>query len=300
MYFMKKLSVIVPALARVGSVSGVLKALQAQTIRSEIEVVVLSREDQLWPGADRVVVVGNALLHEARAQGIQNSSAAYVVLAEDHCFPEPDWAEALVMRLGEGWDGVGPALRSGNPSHLWALAAFVLGYGQWVAPLSGTVLPGHNAALRRQLLVQLGEGLTEKLLVGSLLMRDLQRQGARFCLEERARMAHWDCTQIPKALLTFLAVGSGFGAQRSGGWHPVLRAIFALAAPGVAALHWLRAFRHVRRVALPRACLIPAFFLATAWSLGECLGCALGTRVVARYVEWGEINRLAYAENVPS
>ena len=297
---MKELSVIVPALAPLGSVSGVLKALQAQTIRTEIEVIVLSRESQIWPGADRVVVVGDALLHEARALGVHCSSAAYVVLAEDHCFPEPDWAEALVLRLREGWDGVGPALRSGNPSSLWALAAFVLGYGEWIAPLSGTVLPGHNVALRRQLLVQQGESLKEKLLVGSLLLRDLRGQGARFCLEERARMAHWDCTRISWALITFLAVGSGFGAQRSLAWHPLLRATFALAAPVVAALHWRRAFRHVRRVGLPRACLIPALFLAAAWSLGECLGCALGTGMVARYVEWGEINRLAHAENVPS
>lgn len=296
---MKELSVIVPALAPEASVSGVLKAFQAQTARDKMEVIVLSPHERPWPEADRVVVVGKALLHEARALGVQCATAAYVVLAEDHCFPEPDWAEALLERIREGWDGVGPALRSGNPSHGWALAAFMLGYGQWVAPLSGSILPGHNAALRRQLLIDLGESLTEKLLVGSFLMRDLQRRGARFFLEERARMRHWDCTRIPSALLTFVAVGSGFGAQRCRNWHPLKRLAFALAAPAVAGLHWRRAFRHVRRVSQPRSCLIPALFLAFAWSLGESLGCLLGNKIVEPYVEWGEVNRLAHLENGP-
>jgi len=290
-----ELSVVIAGLAPPRAVRGVLKAMNQQTARSQIEIVVVSQHDPGWEGADLVVTRDKILLHEARALGVQRASGLYVVLAEDHCFPDPDWAEATLERLREGWDGVGPALRSGSPDNLWALASFVLGYGQWVAPLQGSILPGHNAAVRRDLLAH-RENLAEELMVGSLLMRELASSGARFCLEERARMEHWDCSNPGWGLLSFMAAGSGFGARRSQSWHPLCKIAYALAAPLIASLHWRRAFTQIRRTFMPSACLLPAAALALAWGLGESLGCALGAGVVGPYAQLGEVNRLAHTE----
>ncbi|MGC4055921.1 MAG: hypothetical protein QM757_44495 [Paludibaculum sp.] len=38
-----------------------------------------------------IVDVGPADLHEARALGIRFATSAYVMLAEDHCLPDPEW-----------------------------------------------------------------------------------------------------------------------------------------------------------------------------------------------------------------
>jgi len=291
-----RISVIVPALAEFSSVAAALRAFQNQTARHELEIVVLARREMNLDEADLVLVVGDSAPHEARALGVVRASGDHVVLAEDHCLPDPDWAQALLERLEEGWDGVGPSMRSGNPSSLWAQAAFVLGYGEWIPPLKSPRLPGHNAVVRRQLLLDRGDSLADELLIGSLLMRDLQRGGARFCMEPRAAMAHYDCTVVPWAVLSFLAIGSGFGAQRSNRWSLLMRLGFALAAPLVACLHWRRAFVHWRRsqpLFSPWA-MVPAAVLASAWALGESIGCCLGARRVGRWVELGEINRLAH------
>jgi hypothetical protein len=50
-----------------------------------------------------------------RAAGVQACSAPFLVFGEDHCFPEPEWAAALLSRLQEGWTGVGPLISNHNP-----------------------------------------------------------------------------------------------------------------------------------------------------------------------------------------
>jgi hypothetical protein len=78
---------------------------------------------------------GSLLFHQARALAIRRATADYVMLAEDHCPPDPSWAQAILKRIAEGWDAVGPALRSGNPATLWSQSTFLLGYGQWMRPV---------------------------------------------------------------------------------------------------------------------------------------------------------------------
>jgi hypothetical protein len=291
-----KISVLLPALGGLDIIQPMLKAVQAQTARDQLEIIVLAQHPAEIAGADQVIVTGQLSLHEARAEGVRAATSEFVVLGEDHCFPDPDWAARLLDRLQEGWDGVGPSLRSGNPSNLWAQAAFVLGYGEWIEPTAGRRLPGHNAVVRRSLLLELGPELATELLTGSLLMARLQDAGAKFCFEDRARMAHWDCTVVSWSLITFAAVGAGFGAQRSRKWPWWARFGFALALPAVAVLHWRRALRHLIRTRdrLSIWACFPAMALASAWALGEFLGSLAGVRLVSPYAALGEIKRLNY------
>jgi hypothetical protein len=48
----------------------------------------------------------------ANAAGVRHARAALMALAEDHCFPEPDWAERLIQAHEGPWAAVGPAVRN--------------------------------------------------------------------------------------------------------------------------------------------------------------------------------------------
>ena len=236
--------------------------------------------------------------------GIQKVSSDYVMLAEDHCVPDPDWAEAILRRLEEGWDAVGPALRPGNRTSFFAEGSFLIGYGEWMMPVTGgprDVLCGWNGTIRTELLRQLGGELADELLMGAFLVRRLRQAGHRFYLEDRARMRHFDPPGWAREIWLLFLVGLGFGAVRTRRWSLAARLLYPLAAPAVAFLHWKRAFAHYRRAGaasgLSPAVLAAAAVLALAWGMGEALGALMGTPRVAPYLWRTEVKPVS-AEDV--
>lgn len=299
-----RLSVIVPALVGYEAVRAVLAALEAQTMRHAIELVIVCPERGDWavnhPGAT-IVEVGRLRLHRARAVGIRAARAPFVVLAEDHCIPDADWADALLGWVDDRWDAVGPLLRSGNPTTLVAQGSFLLGYGEWMAPLpSGPprALPGHNVVVRREALLALGERLDAELLVCAILLQRLRARGGRLAIAPTATMRHYDSAGLATSVRIMFCVGSGFGAQRSAPWNPIARAAYALAAPALAALHWGRSVRQYRRAGraagLSPWCLAPAAAFAVTWAVGESVGALVGANRVEAWTSFGELNKMAY------
>lgn len=294
-----KLSILLPAMLGYEAALPALDCWDTQTCRDQLEILILC-PDRLGPTAAQtaalrpgevIVPVGSADLHEARAIGIQQASGDYVMLAEDHCVPDPDSTQIILDRLEEGWDAVGPALRPGNRTSCWAEGSFLIGYGEWMMPVTGgptEVLCGWNLAVRTQLLRQLGPELAGELLIGAFLVRHLHQKGHRFYLEDRARMKHFDAPGWGYAILTFAIVGLGFGALRTRRWSLPARLLYPLAIPAIAFLHWKRAFAHYRRAGLisglrPTA-LAAALVLASAWALGEAVGNLTGTTRVAPHI----------------
>ena len=305
------LSVVLPAMLGYDTVLAALDSWESQTCRSDIEILVLC-PDHLGPSPTQtrslppgqlVVPVGSATLHEARAIGIERASGDYVMLAEDHCLPDRDWAEAILDRLEKGWDGVGPALRPGNLISRWAEASFLIGYGEWMIPVSGgptDVLCGLNWTIRTRLLHQLGSDLSNELILGAFLVRRLRQEGARFYLDDRARMRHFDPSSWSFAISSLVALGLGFGARRTLQWPLPARLVYPLAAPAVALMHWKRAFVHHRRARAgsglrPTAPLV-ASVLASAWGLGEGAGALLGLARVAPHIWRAETRPVSRAE----
>jgi hypothetical protein len=298
------LSVILPAMLGWETVRVALDAWQVQTCRSQLEVLVLCPDAEeasaSLPAGCTAIPTGSLLLHEARALGIRRARAPYVLLAEDHCLPDPSYAGPILERIAEGWDAVGPTLRPGNRATTCAQASFLLGYGQWMEPLVGgptDVLPGHNTVLRRAPLLDLGDRLEDDLLVSAFLLRRLREAGLRFFLEDRARMRHFDLSALGSTLPIFVTVGLGFGAVRTRSWRWPARILYPLLAGGVAARHWVRALTQYRRAGpqagLPRSCLPMAGLLALFWAGGEALGALLGTGRAAPQVWRCEVKPLA-------
>lgn len=293
------LSIVLPAMGGYATVLAALDSWEAQTCRDRLEILILCPDRQrptaaqaaaLSPG-QVLVSVGSADLHEARAIGIEQASSDYVMVAEDHCLPDPDCARAILDRLEDGWDAVGPVLRAGNRSSCWTEGSFLIGYGEWMMPVTGgptRVLCGWNGTIRTDLLRRWGPELAGELLLGAFLVRRLQRQGHRFFLEDRARMRHFDPPGWAREISLLAIVGMGFGAARTRRWSLAARLLYPLAAPAIAFLHWRRAFIQYRRAGaasgMRPSALAAALVLASAWGLGEAAGALMGTTRVAPHM----------------
>lgn len=287
-----------------GTVLAALDSWEEQTCRQELEILILC-PDHLSPSQAQlaaltpgqvIVWIGIADLHEARALGIQKAAGGYVMLAEDHCLPDPEWTQAILDRLEEGWDAVGPALRPGNRSSSWTQAAFLIGYGEWMIPVTGgptKVLCGWNGTVRTELLRQFGSELSRELLVGAFLVRRIQQQNHRFYLEPRACMRHFDPPGWAYELRLLTIVGLGFGAMRTRLWGLPARLFYPLATPAIAFLHWKRALINYRRAGpacgMSATALAAAAVLALAWGLGEAVGTVLGLARVTPHLWLTEV-----------
>jgi hypothetical protein len=302
-----RISVILPGLLGYDSVLAALDAWEAQTSRARIEILVLcpDAEDvapQLPAGQRAIRTSGPMLLNKARVSGIRQARAPYVFMAEDHCLPDPDCLAFILERIAEGWDAVGPALRPGSRRGLSDQGSFLIGYGEWMEPVIGgpvPVLPGHNVALKRDLLLARGDDLEDDLLVGAFLIRRLRQQGVEFVLDHRARMRHYDFPQVGRTLEMFVIVGAAFGVARTRGWPWPARLAYPLALPAVALGHGRRAWRQYRRAGraagLRRSCPLFTTVLAVLWAAGEAFGSIVGERRVAPFLWKSEVKPVSRA-----
>jgi GT2 family glycosyltransferase len=131
-----ELSVVICSLNGAFGVARCLRALCAQTISSELQLIVIddgSTDDTSEVGQRHAATVvrheTNLGLAAARNSGVDVAAAPVVAFLDDDCEPEPQWAEQLLAGYGEGVIGVGGPVLSG-PSN-----GFILGYLQRNSPL---------------------------------------------------------------------------------------------------------------------------------------------------------------------
>jgi len=102
------LTVILPTIDNYQRIKKTLAHLQAQTARSEIEVLIVASSEEalrLDPAAAegffdlRVIEVGEIQsLAAAKSLAAAEARADWVVFGEDHSWPEPGWAKSPAMR----------------------------------------------------------------------------------------------------------------------------------------------------------------------------------------------------------
>ena len=135
------LSVVLPTGDGFSTIRQTVRALARQTIADKIELVIVAPTDHINIPADDVsafagtrVVNGGPVRTSniSRCAGIRAASAPVVVLAEDHSFPEPGWAEALWSSHGAGIAAVGPVLGNANPESMISWANLLLEYYPWL------------------------------------------------------------------------------------------------------------------------------------------------------------------------
>ena len=236
------MSVVLPTPDTFETIRRTVDALRAQSIADRLELVIVAPSDDLpveqeaVEGFAGVQVVGVGKMtssNGARVAGIRVARAPIVVLAEDHCFPEPDWAAALLAAHGEECAAVGPVLRNGNPGTAVSCSNFLAEYGRWVGRLAGEIeeLPGHNSAYRRGLLLRYGDQLEELMATETVIQDALRRSGERLLLEPAARADHYSFSRFGSSVTLRYHGGRLFAGHRMRRWKWSRRLMYLVGAP---------------------------------------------------------------------
>ena len=181
----------------------ILACLARQTIADRIEVVAVlpQAEEPGLPdeitgafGTFKPVVVGPISNRGvAAAEGVGHVRAPVVAFSENHCFPEPDWAERLLPHYDDPTvAGAAPVVSNGNPETGLSWACYATGYANFVADELGDVdqMPNHNTTYRTSELTRRSNRLTELLRHEGKLQADIRAEGGRFVMDPKARTRH--------------------------------------------------------------------------------------------------------------
>jgi hypothetical protein len=304
------LSVILPTCDDYSTIRLTVRALGRQTIRDRIELVIVApiddpvvNEDEVAGFAKVTIVNGGPLRTSniSRAAGIRAASASIVVLSEDHSFPDPDWADALVKAHESGCAVAAPVLRNANPKSMISWANLLLEYYPW---LDGTPdgemsdLPGHNSAYNRDLLLSYGERLEAVLEVEAVVQREIIQSGHRMLLEPKAKTSHLNFSRLSSSLGLRFNAGRSFAGHRTMGWPVKKRAVYIAGGPLIPLVRLMRISAMLRRSAqyswlfpkvLPALC---AMLLADG--LGELAGYIAGPGDAPRFLGTIEFNRVRF------
>lgn len=286
------LSVVLPTSDDFAGVRLTVRALHAQTARHRIELVLVAPHDD--PGviesevcgfAKVTIVVAGPIVtsNRSRVAGIRAASAPIVALAEDHSFPDPGWAEAMIAAHERDYAVVGPVIKNANPRSMLSWANLLLEYAPWLEGASRgemSDLPGHNSAYRRSLLMSYGDGLEEIFEVEAVVQRDLRAKGHKLFLEPNAKTNHLNFSRLSPSLTLRLNAGRSFAGYRTAGWSFPKRALYAVGSPLIPVVRFVRIVRFLNRSSsyrflLPRVLPLLSLALFTD-GFGEMLGYVLG------------------------
>jgi len=275
-----------------------ITSLARQTVSLAPEIVIVSPrrlpdpQDPCWArfSAVKLVPAGPYLkLAYPKAVAVSHCTAAIVAFGEDHCFPEPDWAENLIRCHGDGWAAVAPALRNGNPGAV-SWADCLLNFGPHVSPVApGSVLttPWHNTSYKRDLLNAYGERLEHMLEAEIRIHSDLARNGRQLCLAANTVASHINISCWRSFLLAQLLGGRLCGSARAeaAGWSGARRLLHASMLPLIPYWRAPQVIADAKRTM--RDGWNPAFLLAcicglAASALGEVSGYVFGAGSMGR------------------
>jgi hypothetical protein len=286
---MPALSVIVLVPDRFGTVAEIVAHLAAQDRRGEIELLLVTPVDldvprdamaafQCW---QTVRVPDWRSTAVARAAGVAAAGSLIVAFVEDHCFPAPGWAGALIEAHHDDWAAVGPVILNANPSFTISWANLLIEYGPWLHPREGGAashVPGHNSSYKRERLLAYGERLPALLEAESVLHWDLGAQGFRVAIEPRARSRHMNFARLWPSLGLRFQSGRLFAGSRALSWPVTRRAVFAAGSPVLPFLRTWRLRALLRRHTSRRMPLLAplVFGLLVVDAIGEMAGYLTG------------------------
>jgi hypothetical protein len=281
-----------------------MRYLRAQSAQERVEVLLVGPSEEairapesdvagFW-GHQRIAVGPVTSISRANAAGVRHARAPLVAFAEDHCFPEPSWAAALIAAHDAPWAVVGPAIRNANPSTVVSWCDFVVGYGPWMDPVTpgpAPFLPGHNSCYKRSILLEYGDRLEEMMEAESILHFDLTRRGYQLGVEPAARAAHVNFALATSWLPVMFYQGRVFGASRARPWGMARRLLYVAASPLIPVVRLSRCLREMARPGRPKPSilrLLPMLSLGLAIDgIGQMVGYLVGhgnaVERVARY-----------------
>jgi hypothetical protein len=307
-----RLSVIL-ATDRYDTIRPVVRHLGRQTVRNQVEIVIVAPagesfardESELrgFSGVRLVLVDSIHPLSAARAAGVRAARAPLVFIGETHTYAHPGWAEALIQAHDRQWTVVAPGFGNANPTNALSWAIFLLDYGGWLQGLPpGEIgmVPTHNSAYERKILLGLGHGLERALTHGDQLTALLRAGGHRSYFEPSAKIDHLNISRLKPWVHERFLGGLLVGTRRAERWPAWRRLVYFCGSPLIPAVLLARMRKPLRVVVqvtrLP-AGTWPAMALGAVISaLGEMVGYGWGAGDAAeRSMLEFELHKVRYA-----
>jgi len=275
------------------SIRKVIGCLHAQTVKDRLQLMIVA------PSAEALVVDPSELkdffqyrvigigkigsFASASAVGLRQADAPIVAFVEEHSYPDPEWAEALIKAHRQPWAAVGPVMRNANPEKLTSWADFFISYGRWVDPTpAGPIdhLPGHNSSYKRQILLDYGAMLEGMLEAESVLHWDLGAKHYQLYLEPAAKTSHLNFERLSSWVSAQFHSGRLFAMTRAKRWSLLRRFFYIGGTPLIPIVRLWRILRQLRQSKNQHHLLpwiLPALiFGLAANAAGEMTGHLLG------------------------
>ncbi len=235
----------------------VVAHLRAQTIADRLELILVApsleavsdaAEGELGGFARQVVLPVGPIENVDRgaAIGALEAASEIVAILEDHAFPEPGWAEAMVnAHRDEDLAVVGSAMLNANPRGALSWVNLLIAYGPSTEPEPSRdvrALPGHNVGYKKRHLVPYGEALGDAFARGGELPNALARRGERFGFTADARVAHLNPSRLSSTAELRFNAGRLYAAtrQREGNWSWLKRLAYFGLGPAIPVLRLVR------------------------------------------------------------
>lgn len=288
-----ELSVILLVPETYESVKKTIAHLQKQTAANKIEIVLVSanglassevEQDMNVFASFRIVSRKFESIGSGYATGIMNCAAPILALAEDHSFPEPEWAEALIGAHAQRAAVIGPAVKNANPGSLVSWADLLIAYSPWLAPAEPREmdhLPGHNSSYKKEVLQEYAAELPSLFEAETVLHWRLRQRGHVLRLEPRAITRHTNFEGFGEWTAAQFYSGRQFAASRAaaGKWL-FRRLVYAGASPLIPLVRFARianAVNRNQRKALPWwRCVPVVLFGLIVDGVGQFCGYILG------------------------
>jgi hypothetical protein len=287
--------------------------LRAQTACKQIELLIVAPSREALGAFEsdvegfhdvRVVEVGPIeVLAQAKLEAIKLASAPVIAFAEDHCFPEPEWAAALIAAHERECAAVGPMMVNGNPRTMASCIAFVLHFGCCAGSAAARPaehLPWHNTSFKRDLLLEFEGELDFLLLNEGILLERLRTKGHVLYLDPAARTNHVNISLLSSWYTHAFWGGRLYGSARAREykWSPVRKLAYIAGSPLVPLLRLRRAVAQIRELGLGSRLLPRSLPLLVTGlivhAFGEATGYALGFGDAPRRYSYFESRRIRH------
>lgn len=253
------LSVIVITPDSLRTVRRTLTHLRAQTVCAQLELVIVAPAEEPVAGAFAAVRFvpfrGMTSTAAARAAGVRAATAPVVAFVEDHSFPHPDWASALLAAHQRPCAGVGPVVVNGNPATLTSWANLIIEYAPWLDPLPAgpaELIPGHNSSYKRSVLLEYGDRLEAMLDAEGVLHWDLRARGHRLLIEPAAKTDHFNFSRLGASVPLRFHGGRLFAAARCRSWSLGRRTLYGILSPLIPLVRLAKILCELARPGRPR------------------------------------------------
>jgi len=277
-----------------GSFEAIRKSIdhvRAQNVRDQIELVIVAPSEAelgLDPAALegfwgwQIVEVGNIdNVAPLQAVGVRRARGDAVVYVEEHSYPAPGWAEALIRAHAGPWAAIGPAITNANPGTMASWTTFFLDFGEWIAPgepRPAMSLPGHQTSYKRAALLPYGTKLDRLMENEWILHQDLRAQGHQLYFEPAAQTDHLNVSRFAEVMSVQFHNCREFGANRAelGSWSWKRRVLYIFGSPLIPLVRGRRVMGHIRRSGLQRR-LMPGMLplliaCLVSGAVGELMG----------------------------